>query len=287
MSFIQKVKSLFSKHAGAEKKQFFDDLFDLLVTGDVSATISTQIIESLKEQKGATIDDITAGLKKNLAEYVKTSPIEVVPSKNNVWLVLGVNGVGKTTSVAKIAATCKGAGVNVLMAASDTFRAAAIEQLQQHGKNIGVPVVAKERMSDPSAVIFDAADECFSGNAGKTNLLLVDTAGRLHNKENLVRELQKIDKTASKKASAGCYKRLLVLDASSGQNAVQQAEVFSKAVGVDGIILTKYDSSGKGGVAITLGKQFNLGVSFVCFGEKISDIAVFDAAKYIDEFIGN
>ena len=199
-------------------------------------------------------------------------------------MVLGVNGVGKTTSVAKLANYYKAAGLeNLVLASADTFRAAAIEQLQMHGDKIGVRVVSHQHGSDPSAVVFDAADAIRSKGNG---LVLADTAGRLHNKENLVRELQKIDRTCRTKADEGCYKKILVIDATTGQNALRQAEVFNEAVGLDALIMTKYDSTAKGGVAVTIGKELGLPVAFICTGEKYPDIAKFNAEKYINDFLG-
>ena len=210
--------------------------------------------------------------------------ISPTPGKVNVWMVLGVNGVGKTTSVAKIANLFKQKGEeNVVLASSDTFRAAAIEQLEMHGERIGVRVVSHQHGSDPSAVVFDAAEAVKAKGSG---LVLADTAGRLHNKENLVRELQKIDKICASKADEGCYKKIIVIDATTGQNALRQAEVFNEAVGVDAIIMTKYDSTAKGGVAISIGKELHIPIAYVCTGEKYADISEFKAEEYINEFLG-
>ena len=164
-------------------------------------------------------------------------------------MLLGVNGAGKTTTAAKLSKYFKDNGHNVILAAADTFRAAAIEQLTFHAEKVGIRIVAHKTGADPSAVVFDAASAaCANGGA----LVFADTAGRLHNKENLVRELQKIDRIASQKASEGAYKKILVLDATTGQNALRQAEVFHEAVGVDAVVLTKYDSTAKGGIVISL-----------------------------------
>ena len=196
-------------------------------------------------------------------------------------MVLGVNGVGKTTSVAKLANYFKNNGLdNLVLASADTFRAAAIEQLALHGDNIGVRVVSHQHGSDPSAVVFDAADALKSKGPG---LVLADTAGRLHNKENLVRELQKIDRTCTSKADEGCYKKIIVIDSTTGQNALRQAEVFNEAVGIDAVVMTKFDSTAKGGVAVSIGRELKIPVAFVCDGEKYENISKFDAEKYIDE----
>ena len=179
-------------------------------------------------------------------------------------MILGVNGVGKTTSVAKMAKLYEDRGVDVIMSASDTFRAAAVDQISKHGDNLGIRVVKHQMGSDPSSVVFDAADACQAKGGG---LVLADTAGRLHNKENLVNELKKIDRIASSKASDGCYKKILVIDATTGQNAVRQAEVFHEAVGLDALVLTKYDSTAKGGEIITIGKELGIPVAYICTGE--------------------
>jgi fused signal recognition particle receptor len=197
--------------------------------------------------------------------------------------VLGVNGVGKTTTIAKLASFYKPLVKNLVIAASDTFRAAAIDQLKIHGERLTVHVVAHQSGADPSAVIFDASESIASRGGG---LVLADTAGRLHNKENLVHELQKIDRVAESKADNGCYKKILVLDATTGQNALRQAEVFHEAVGIDALVLTKYDSSAKGGALFSIGKELNLPVFRVCFGEQYNDIGAFNPEAYAHEFLG-
>lgn len=284
-SFGEKLKQLFSKNINED---FYDDLTDMLVEGDVGAKASYQIVEELEsicsKEKIKEQNQIIQKLKELLLKDILSCEISPTQGKVNVWMVLGVNGVGKTTSVAKIANLFKQKGEeNVVLASSDTFRAAAIEQLEMHGERIGVRVVSHQHGSDPSAVVFDAAEAVKAKGSG---LVLADTAGRLHNKENLVRELQKIDKICASKADEGCYKKIIVIDATTGQNALRQAEVFNEAVGVDAIIMTKYDSTAKGGVAISLGREMKIPVAFVCTGEKYPDINVFNPEKYIDEFLG-
>lgn len=286
-SFGEKLKNLFSKKS-TMNDDFYDDLTDLLVEGDIGAKTAFTLVEELEtvcsKEKIKDEKDIILKLKELLLRDVKDFDLEPAKDKVNVWMVLGVNGVGKTTSVAKLANYYKAAGLeNLVLASADTFRAAAIEQLQMHGDKIGVRVVSHQHGSDPSAVVFDAADAIRSKGNG---LVLADTAGRLHNKENLVRELQKIDRTCRTKADEGCYKKILVIDATTGQNALRQAEVFNEAVGLDALIMTKYDSTAKGGVAVTIGKELGLPVAFICTGEKYPDIAKFNAEKYINEFLG-
>lgn len=285
--FAEKIKSLFGKGKKIND-DFYDELTDLLVEGDIGAKASYTIVEELETicSKGKITeqDEILRELRDLLLQNVKSVDLQPEKDKINVWMVLGVNGVGKTTSVAKLANYYKNQGnENVILASADTFRAAAIEQLAMHGEKIGVRVVSHQHGSDPSAVVFDAADALKSKGPG---IVLADTAGRLHNKENLVRELQKIDKICTQKADQGCYKKIIVLDATTGQNALRQAEVFNEAVGVDAVILTKYDSTAKGGIAISVGRELNIPVAFVCTGEKYQDIKPFDAKNYIDEFLG-
>jgi len=286
-SFGEKLKSLFSK-GNKVSDEFYDDLTDLLVEGDIGAKAAYLLSEELEnlcsKEKIYEEKDILLKLKELLLKDVKSVSLEPEKDKQNVWMILGVNGVGKTTSVAKLANYYKNKGLeNLILASADTFRAAAIEQLAMHGENIGVRVVSHQHGSDPSAVVFDAADALKSKGWG---LVLADTAGRLHNKENLVRELQKIDKTCRSKADEGCYKKIIVIDATTGQNALRQAEVFHEAVGIDALIMTKYDSTAKGGVAVTIGRELGIPVAFVCTGEKYPDIQTFDAETYINEFLG-
>lgn len=286
ISFGQKLKGLFGKSKVNE--EFFEELTDTLIEGDIGAKTSFEIAEMLEEsckkKKIEGSDEITQELKRILLEYVKEIDIHpVIDDKSlNIWMVLGVNGVGKTTSVAKLASYFKGSVSNLVLASADTFRAAAIEQLSMHGKNLDVRVVSHQHGSDPSAVVFDAADAASAKGSG---LVIADTAGRLHNKENLVQELQKIDRICKSKASEGLYRKILVLDSTTGQNALRQAEVFNEAVGIDAVILTKYDSTAKGGVAVSIGKELNIPVAFVCDGEKYQNIRKFNAEEYVNGFL--
>lgn len=286
-SFGEKLKSLFSKGKTASE-DFYDDLTDILVEGDIGAKTAYQIVEELQtvcsKNKISEEAEILQELKKLLLANVKSVNIEPEEGKQNVWMILGVNGVGKTTSVAKMAKWFTNKGVsNLVLASADTFRAAAIEQLGLHGQNLGIRVVSHQHGSDPAAVVYDAADAVKAKGPG---LVLADTAGRLHNKENLVHELQKIDRTCRQKADEGCYKKIIVIDSTTGQNALRQAEVFNEAVGVDALIMTKYDSTAKGGVAISIGRELGIPVAFICTGEKYDDISLFDAESYIDDFLG-
>ena len=285
-SFSEKLKSLFSK-SSTINEDFFEELTDMLVEGDIGAKTAFEIVDELEsicdKEKINTQDAIAAKLKELLLKDVCALELKPESGRQNVWMMLGVNGVGKTTTAAKLAKYFKNNGVdNIVLASADTFRAAAIEQLDLHGQRLGVRVVSHQHGSDPSAVVYDAADALRAAGPG---LVIADTAGRLHNKENLVRELQKIDRTCSLKADEGCYKKILVIDATTGQNALRQAEVFNEAVQIDAIIMTKYDSTAKGGVAVSIGRELGLPVAYICTGEGYDNIAPFNAEAYINEFV--
>lgn len=286
--FAEKLKSLFS-HKSELSSDFFDDLADTLIEGDLGAKTAFELAEQAEKEckKNGTMtqEGVFAVLKQNIRSFVKEAKLEPPVGKTSIYLMLGVNGVGKTTTAAKIGKFFADRNISpIVLAAADTFRAAAIEQLQYHGEKLGLRVVAHQNGSDPGAVVFDAADAVTSQGGG---LVIADTAGRLHNKENLVRELQKIDRIAAQKAGEGCYKKILVIDATTGQNALRQAEVFHEAVGVDAVVLTKYDSTARGGIAALVGKELNLPVAFVGTGEKYEDLSLFDADSYVEAFIGN
>lgn len=286
-TFGEKLKSLFSKGSSINE-DFFDELTDMLVEGDIGAKTAFEVVDELEsicnKEKIREQSEIVEKLKELLLQDVRSVSLVPEAGKHNVWMMLGVNGVGKTTSAAKLADYFKNNGVeNIVLASADTFRAAAIEQLALHGQKLGVRVVSHQHGSDPSAVVFDAADALRAAGPG---LVIADTAGRLHNKENLVRELQKIDRTCYLKADEGCYKKILVIDATTGQNALRQTEVFNEAVKIDAIIMTKYDSTAKGGVAVSIGRELGLPVAYVCTGEGYKDIGPFDAASYINDFLG-
>lgn len=286
MSFSQKLKSLF----GIEKSSpadFFDDLADALIEGDIGAKNAVEIADELssacKKEKALSQEAILFQLKRILLRYLAPASFHPEPGKVSVCMVLGVNGVGKTTSAAKMACLYERENANVILAAADTFRAAAVDQISMHGETLGIRVVKHQMGSDPGAVVFDAAEACRAAGGG---LVIADTAGRLHNKENLVNELKKIDRIASAKADEGCYKKILAVDATTGQNALRQAEVFHEAVGIDAVVLTKYDSTAKGGGIISIGKELALPVLFVCDGESYADIHPFEPELYADEFLG-
>lgn len=286
MKFTEKLKNFFSSHKQITE-DFFDNLTDMLIEGDIGAKTAYEICGALekkcRKEKIQDEKEILLSMKDLILPYISAVKLEPSSDAVSVYVILGVNGVGKTTTVAKLAHFFSQKGHNTIMAAADTFRAAAIEQLLLHGERTGVRVVHHQHGSDPAAVIFDAAAAVSSKGRG---LVLADTAGRLHNKENLVRELQKIDRIAGEKAGEGHYKKILVLDATTGQNALRQAEVFNESVGVDAVVLSKYDSSAKGGIVITLGKELGIPVAYICTGETYDDIEEFNPESYVHDFLG-
>lgn len=286
-TFAEKLKSIFSFNTKIDN-EFFEELTDLLIEGDVGQSLAVQIEDQLrqqvKENKIKSADSLPNELYKILLNYVNEYSFMPSKDKNNIFLVLGVNGVGKTTTIAKMVQYYKNIfDGNILMVAGDTFRAAAIDQLKIHGEKLNTRVIANQQGGDSAAVVFDAGEALKSAGGG---LALVDTAGRLHNREDLLRELQKIERIARSKADEGCYKKIIILDSTTGQNALRQAETFHEAIGIDAAIITKYDSTAKGGIAISAGKELNLPIMFLCFGEKYSDIKKFNKEEYVKKFLG-
>jgi fused signal recognition particle receptor len=282
MTLGGRLRSLFGR---AERNQeFFEDLEDTLIEGDIGPAAAQEIIDALKSGPGAGRGEgLPDRLRELLGGYVKAEPLTLGPARPNLFLVLGVNGVGKTTTIAKLAEYYRRASsARVLLAAGDTFRAAAIEQLSLWGERLGTPVVRQQSGSDPGAVIFDAIS---SARARGYDLVLADTAGRLHNKAHLVAELSKIDRVARSRLGDGTYRKLLVIDATTGQNALRQAEVFHEAVGVDSVILAKYDSTAKGGIVVSICRQLSLPFSFVGTGEKPGDLVPFETSAYLDALL--
>jgi len=273
-----KLKALFGFKKTLDS-QFFEDLEDLLIEGDFGAKNAMMISDEVKERKPQTQEEFLGIVKELLGD--KVSATELVPKKGklNVYLILGVNGVGKTTSIAKMASYYGKKGYKVVMAAADTFRAAAIDQLDLHAQRTGTRIVRQENGSDPGAVVYDAIS---SALAKGDDLILCDTAGRMHNKENLVKELQKIDKIIRNRIEPDCYKKILVVDATTGQNSISQAQIFNDAVGLDALILTKYDSASKAGALVQIG----IPIAFVGTGEHYEDIHVFDKDEFLTGLAG-
>lgn len=296
MGFFEKLKSGLTKTRESISKQvnnvfsvfvkvdeeLFENLEEALIIADIGVETSEYIIETLREnvkKKHITdgnvvkeeLKEIISGI---LEETDSTMKLSTVPS---VILVIGVNGVGKTTSIGKIASHYKEQGKKVLLAAADTFRAAAIDQLDIWAQRSGCDIIKHQENSDPAAVVFDA---CAAAKARGADVLICDTAGRLHNKKNLMAELAKINRVIERELP-GCDKEtLLVLDATTGQNAVSQAKLFSEAANITGIVLTKLDGTAKGGIVISIAKEQNLPVKFVGVGEGIDDLQEFNPSDF-------
>jgi fused signal recognition particle receptor len=265
------------------------ELEDAMIEADLGVKIASDLVDALKksmrEGGGRTREELVSTLKGIVRGFLIFREIDIQPDALNLLLVLGVNGVGKTTTIAKLAhyfRTRRGIE-RILLAAGDTFRAAAIEQLKLHADRLGLPVTAQEPGADPGAVIYDALS---TAQARGMQLVIADTAGRLHNKEALVKELMKVDKIVRSRLAGGSYQRVLVLDATTGQNSFHQAEVFNSAVGVDSIVLAKMDSTAKGGMVIPICRELGIPFSYVGLGEKPGDLSAFDVDGYLDALFG-
>ncbi len=269
--------------------EFFNELEDALIEADIGVRLASETIAALKDAaRRDTIrsrDGLREALKGLLRKHIIAGEIPLASGALNVLLVLGVNGVGKTTTIAKLAQHFRARrGVErILLVAGDTFRAAAIEQLSILAKRLDLPVVAQEPGADPGAVIFDGIA---SASARGIPLVIADTAGRLHTRDALVKELGKIDKIVASRTGGTGYRKILILDATTGQNSLAQAEVFHKAVGIDSIVVTKVDSTAKGGMVIPVCRELGIPVSYVGDGEKLDDLEVFDPDVYLESLIG-
>jgi len=266
-------------------EELLDELEEKLISDDIGVETTLQIIEDLraawKERKISSAQDVVPFLKRELIEYWPQCDRELnfAESGPTVVMVTGVNGSGKTTSVAKLAYLLSSQGKEVVLAACDTFRAAAVEQLSIWSQRTGVQIVKHQQNSDPAAVAFDA---CEAALARKADVLLVDTAGRLHTQKNLMMELSKIRNVIKRKIPDGPHEVLQVLDATTGQNAINQARMFSEAVDVTGIMLAKLDGTAKGGIVVAIRNQINIPVKFVGLGEKPEDIEPFDPETFVE-----
>jgi fused signal recognition particle receptor len=289
MSFSNTLKSFLGLYTGPDEA-FFDELCDLLVEGDFPAAAAVQTVDLLREackkERLTTAGDVTGRLGGILLETLRAAHNDAaypdIAGGLTVIMLLGVNGVGKTTTAATLAALFKGEGRPIL-AGADTFRAAAIDQLKTHGERLGVRVVAGRQGGDAAACVYDTLE---AAAAGGYNPVIVDTAGRMHTKSALVDELKKLDRVIGARCAGGAYKKYLVLDSTTGTNAVFQAETFCEAVRPDGVILTKCDSTAKGGVVFPLAASLRLPVLYLCSGEKYENIAPFNAEKYVNGFLG-
>jgi fused signal recognition particle receptor len=266
-------------------EQLLDELEQQLIEADLGVTAATHICDDLRQayrdKRIATAEQVIPFLKTELKTYwpAEDRSIHYAASGPTVILVAGVNGTGKTTSVAKLAQAFKSDKRKVILAAADTFRAAAVEQLTIWSQRLGVEIIKQASGSDPAAVVFDACDAAMARNA---DVLLVDTAGRLHTQDNLMRELTKIRNVVAKKIPGAPHEVLLVLDATTGQNAISQAKAFQQAINVTGIFLAKLDGTAKGGIVVAIHKELNLPVKFVGLGEQPEDVEPFDPETFVE-----
>lgn len=281
--FTDKISDMLNLYVNIDE-DLYEELEEILITCDIGVDTTLDIIDRLRKKvKEDKIKDpklIKPCLKQVLAGMLgsneNNSLINGLPA---ILLVIGVNGVGKTTSIGKISAKLKASGNRVILAAADTFRAAAIDQLEIWSKRANVEIIRHQEGSDPAAVVFDSIQ---ASKARKADVLICDTAGRLHNKKNLMDELSKINKVIDREYPEAIKQTLLVLDATTGQNAVQQAKQFSEICPIDGIILTKLDGTAKGGIVISIKSQLDIPVKLIGVGEKIEDLQEFNASEFVE-----
>jgi fused signal recognition particle receptor len=279
-SIFGQVNNIF-KHFVKVDEDMLEELEEILIASDVGVSITEEIIEKLrdtiKDRRISEPEDARLALMEIIEESIGDNEGLKLSTSPAVILVIGVNGVGKTTSIAKIANCLKNEGKKVVLAAADTFRAAAIDQLEIWAGRAGVPIVKHDEGSDPAAVVFDA---CKYAKSNGSDVLIIDTAGRLHNKKNLMDELAKISRVIDRELP-GCDKEtLLVLDAVTGQNAISQAKEFVKTSDITGIVLTKLDGTAKGGIIISVKKELGIPVKFIGVGEQMDDLQKFDKAEF-------
>ena len=281
--FFSRLKSIFSGHSAIDE-DFYEELEETLIMGDMGITATEEVMEELrrqvKERHVKETEDCRELLKESIKEQMQV-PEDAYDFENHqsVIMVIGVNGVGKTTSVGKLAAIYKKQGKRVLIAAADTFRAAAGEQLDEWAKRAGVEIISGAQGADPSSVIFDAVS---AAKARNVDILLCDTAGRLHNKKNLMEELKKMNRIIDREFPDAHRENLVVLDGTTGQNALVQAREFGDTADLTGIILTKMDGTAKGGIAVAIHAELDIPVKYIGVGEKLEDLRKFDVQEYVD-----
>jgi fused signal recognition particle receptor len=281
-SFIEKVESIFTGRKIDEET--LDELEEALIISDVGTKAASEIMSVLKEKVkigvAKDVDSVKQLLKEEMITVLDNSrPIVIQGDKPFVILSVGVNGVGKTTTIGKLASRFNSQGLSVLLAAGDTFRAAGIEQLEIWAKRAGVQIVKHQMGSDPAAVVFDAM---VAAKSRGVDILIIDTAGRLHTKSNLMEELKKIRRTIQKAMPEAPQETLLVVDATTGQNALRQAQLFNEAIGITGIALTKLDGTAKGGIVFAIKKELGIPVKLIGVGEKIEDLRDFDPKEFVE-----
>lgn len=281
-SLTEKIEKVIIGYADIDD-DLLDELEDALIQADVGVKTSLKLMDDvragIKKKEINSPEDLKPFLVKRITEMLNEGNDETIIAKEGptVILVIGVNGVGKTTTIGKLGQYYKEQGKSVMFAAADTFRAAAIDQLEIWGQRVGVPVIKHEEGSDPAAVVFDAVK---AATARKIDILIIDTAGRLHNKANLMTELNKIQRVIKREIADAPHETLLVLDATTGQNAISQAELFTKAAPISGLVLTKLDGTAKGGVVIGLKAELSMPVKWIGVGEGIDDLRPFIANDF-------
>ena len=286
--FFGRISTIFQ--ANEVTDETWDELEELLIQADLGINTASQLVAHLRErvqsERLKRVEDVRAVLKDELLKLLAAPPAMTIdePRLLTVMLIVGVNGSGKTTSIAKLARYYKARGKKVVLAAADTFRAAAIDQIKIWGERTGVDVIAQAPGADPGAVVYDAIRA--SQETRQAELLIIDTAGRLHTKYNLMKELEKVRAVCARQVHDAPHETLLVLDATTGQNAISQAKHFKAAVQVTGIILTKLDGTAKGGIVFAIEQELGLPVRFVGTGEKADDFAEFDPKAFVDAILG-
>jgi len=284
-AFVEKVEELITRRKKIDE-EFYEELEEILIGADVGVNTVMKLIDELraevKKRKIEDAADLQPVLSEKLVELLKGDDHAELrmapPGQITVILFVGVNGVGKTTTIGKLAHKFKSEGKSVLMAAGDTFRAGAIEQLEVWGQRVGVDVIKQSSGADPAAVMFDAVQ---AAKQRKVDVLLCDTAGRLQNKSNLMEELNKIFRVIQRELPEAPHEVLLVLDATTGQNALSQAKLFGEKSGVTGLVLTKLDGTAKGGIVVAIRNELNLPVKLVGLGEKMGDLQTFDSEQFV------
>lgn len=277
------IDSIFSGFSSIDD-DFYEEIEEILIMGDLGVDTTMTVLDNLKEQVKVNHIKEPEECRQLLIDIIKKQMslddnAYEFENRKSVVLVIGVNGVGKTTSVGKLAANLKAQGKKVIVAAADTFRAGAIEQLEEWSNRAGVEIIAQQEGSDPAAVIYDALAAAKSRNA---DVLVCDTAGRLHNKKNLMDELSKINRIIDREYPEACRETLIVLDGTTGQNALSQARQFKEAADISGIILTKLDGTAKGGIAIAIQSELGIPVKYIGLGEQIDDLQKFDPDEYVN-----